>query len=76
MPGPNLDKLYITTASAFANKYNPEAENDRRQKEFSCSGDLFMVDFSDLSIYDADVLKDRNVGPGMGDVQWRYEFPL
>ncbi|KAG9007293.1 hypothetical protein FRB94_014508 [Tulasnella sp. JGI-2019a] len=74
--GPNLDKLYITTASAFANRYYPKAENVERQKRFPCSGDLFMVDLSNLCSGDAHVLGDSRVGAGIGDVDWRYEFSL
>jgi len=74
--GPDLDRLYITTASCFANRYNSKEENTERQKQFPHSGDLFVVDFSNLPPHDAKVLENRNLGPGIGGAAWRHEFPL
>lgn len=46
--GPNMDKLFITTASCFANRYYADEKNATNQEKYPMSGDVFMMDLSDL----------------------------
>jgi len=70
--GPKMDKLFITTASCFANESSPLTANEEKQRIFPQSGDLFMVDLSE-SVH-GDLVKEKNLGPGIGDAPWRHEF--
>jgi len=72
--GPNMDKLFITTASPHACEDSPDDENEAYLKEFPMSGDTFMVDFAALPESVVDNHKGLPLGPNIGDREWRFFY--
>jgi len=73
--GPNMDRLFITTASPYANLNYPEHVNAERLKQYPDSGDVFMVDFANLPEGIVESHKGVKLGPSVGDFEWRHMFP-
>lgn len=70
-----MDKLYITSASPYAIKADPDELNAKRLKDFPDSGDVFVVDFANLPEGIVERHKGVPLGPRIGDFEWRHMYP-
>ncbi|KAG8985274.1 hypothetical protein FRB90_004847 [Tulasnella sp. 427] len=63
--GPDMDKLFITTASCHANQYYDSVKNVANQEKYPLSGDVFMLDLGTL---DKAVIDEHKGAPLYPDV--------
>ncbi|KAG8884506.1 hypothetical protein FRB99_004518, partial [Tulasnella sp. 403] len=68
--GPNMDKLYITTASPFANREYSDDVNADRSQHFPYSGDVFVLDLANLP----EAGQDLQLPSDIGNAEWRHMF--